>query len=77
MTGLRMGVNSAWHGLIVAELFGSSKGLGYLTMSSGNNFDTAGLFVGLIILVTLSVGSVNFMGWLEHRMSSWRSQVIV
>lgn len=54
--GLRISVPFALIGAVVAEMFSSNRGLGYLISLSANQFDTAGLFAAL--LVTTLVGLI-------------------
>ena len=44
-------------GVIVAEILASNQGLGYLIESGAGNFNTAGVFAGLIVLSVVT--------WLE------------
>ncbi len=52
--GLRISVPYALIGAVVAEMFTSNKGLGYLFSMTANQFDTAGLFA--VLLVTTMLG---------------------
>jgi len=58
----------------VAELFGARAGLGFLIVSSAQSFDTAGLFVGVLILAFAGIGSVELLKWVERRLAPWRFQ---
>jgi ABC-type nitrate/sulfonate/bicarbonate transport system permease component len=72
IAGLRLGVARALVGVVVAELFGARAGLGFLILTSAQNFDTAALFVGVLILAITGVVSVEFLKWLEARLAPWR-----
>jgi ABC-type nitrate/sulfonate/bicarbonate transport system permease component len=74
IAGLRLGVARALVGVVVAELFGARAGLGFLILSSAQSFDTAGLFVGVIILAIAGVVSVEALKWMEMRLAPWRQQ---
>jgi len=74
IAGLRLGVARALVGVVVAELFGARAGLGFLILSTAQVFDTAGLFVGVIILAVAGVVSVEALKWLETRLAPWRFQ---
>ena len=72
IAGLRLGVARALVGVVVAELFGARAGLGFLILTSAQNFDTAALFVGVLTLAFAGVASVEFLKWLERRLAPWR-----
>jgi NitT/TauT family transport system permease protein len=74
IAGLRLSVARALVGVVVAELFGARAGLGFLIVNSAQAFDTAGLFVGVILLAVTGVISVEFLKWLEAKLAPWRFQ---
>jgi NitT/TauT family transport system permease protein len=74
IAGLRLSVARALVGVVVAELFGARAGLGFLILNSAQAFDTAGLFVGVIILAIAGVVAVELLKWLESALAPWRAQ---
>ncbi len=72
IAGLRLSVARALVGVVVAELFGARAGLGFLILSSAQSFDTAALFVGVIILAIAGVLSVSALKWTEQALAPWR-----
>src|SRR5580704_15638440 len=74
VAGLRQGVARGLVGVVVAELFGSHAGLGYLILISGQEFDPAGLFVGILLFAVAGIGAVEAVRLIEHRMAPWRAQ---
>jgi NitT/TauT family transport system permease protein len=74
VTGLRLGVARGLVGVVVAELFGAKAGLGYLILISAQTFDTAALFVGVLILAFSGVVAVEVLKWIERRLAPWRFQ---
>src|SRR5579862_7344267 len=74
VAGLRQGVARGLVGVVVAELFGSHAGLGYLILISGQQFDPAGLFVGILIFALAGIGTVEAIRFVERRMAPWRTQ---
>ena len=74
IAGLRLGVARALVGVVVAELFGARAGLGFLILNSAQSFDTADVFVGVIILAIAGVLSVELLKWLEFKLAPWRHQ---
>jgi NitT/TauT family transport system permease protein len=72
IAGLRLGVARALVGVVVAELFGAKAGLGFLILASAQVFDTASLFVGVLVLAIGGYLGVEFLAWIEKRMAPWR-----
>jgi NitT/TauT family transport system permease protein len=55
MTGLRLGVGRAIIGMVVAEFFTAITGLGALIVKYGNQYDTASMFVPILVLMLLGI----------------------
>ena len=72
LTGLRLGMARGLVGVVVAELFGSKAGLGFLILVSAQTFDMASLFVGVTILAGFGVISVELLKVAERRLAPWR-----
>ncbi|HVZ51398.1 MAG TPA: ABC transporter permease [Pseudolabrys sp.] len=72
IAGLRLSVARALVGVVVAELFGARAGLGFLILQSAQSFDTAAMFVGVVILAAAGVGSVALLKLVERKMAPWR-----
>lgn len=75
MTGLRLCVGRCIIGMVVAEFFTSVSGLGGVILQAGDSFDTAQLFVPVIILMALGVVLTGFVGWLEHKVAPWQDEI--
>jgi NitT/TauT family transport system permease protein len=71
--GLRIGLGMALIGAVVGELVGSSRGVGYYVESAAANFDTTGVFAGLVILMVLTIALSELMKLVEARLFRWRS----
>jgi ABC-type nitrate/sulfonate/bicarbonate transport system permease component len=74
IAGLRLSVARALVGVVVAELFGARAGLGFLILTSAQNFDTPALFVGVIIFALAGVASVSLLKWIEKHFAAYRFQ---
>ena len=63
MAGMRLAIGRALVMVVVAEIYASNRGLGYLIFQAGGMYDTAQVFVGVGILaaagVTLDGGSAR------------------
>jgi NitT/TauT family transport system permease protein len=73
ISGIQQGIGRGLIGVIIAELFGGSKGLGYLIQRSADTFNTAMTFAVLLLLIIMSVTLVNFTRWLEAYVAPWRN----
>ncbi len=72
MAGVRLAVGRAVVGMIVAELFTAITGLGAMLTLYGNLFETAKMFVVIIVLGLLGVGLIQTTQALERRMARWK-----
>jgi NitT/TauT family transport system permease protein len=70
--GLRISAPYALIGAIVAEMFTSNVGLGYLISKSANQFDTAGLFATLLVTTVLALVLNQLVALAEARLLRWR-----
>ena len=73
ITGLRLGVGRGLMGVVVAEFFGSTSGLGHSVFNASQNFDTANVWLGVFVLAAIGVIFIRFMYWLEKRIAPWRT----
>lgn len=71
-TGLRISVPYALIGAVVGEIFASNQGIGYIIQSSAAQFDTAGVFAGLLLLILLASGFSGLLGKAEQKLFRWR-----
>lgn len=74
VAGLRQGVARGLVGVVVAEMFGSSAGVGYRILVASQAFDTATLFVGVLMVALAGVIGVELIKLLERRLAPWRFQ---
>jgi sulfonate transport system permease protein len=72
LLGLRLSIGVAWLGLVVAELMGSSEGVGYLIMDARQFSQTAVVFVGILIFAFVGKGSDTLVRILEKKLLKWR-----
>ena len=73
MTGIRLAIGRCLVGMVAAEFFLSSNGLGQLIMSASQNFDTGGLFAAIAVICLIGVGLMRLGLALENRFARWRS----
>ena len=72
MAGVRIAIGRAIVGMIVAELFTAITGLGAMLSLYGNIFETAKMFVVIVVLAVLGVGLIRATQWLERRLATWK-----
>lgn len=72
MTGLRLGLTQAWLFVVVAEFFGSSRGLGFRLTDSQQSTRVDLMFVALVCLAVLGKLSDMLLRALEKRILRWR-----
>jgi NitT/TauT family transport system permease protein len=72
MAGVRIAVGRAVVGMIIAELFTAITGLGAMLALYGNIFETAKMFVVIIVLAVLGVSLIHVAQMLERKMARWK-----
>jgi NitT/TauT family transport system permease protein len=72
MAGVRLAISRALVGMIVAELFTAITGLGSMLVLFGNLFETARMFVVILVLALLGVGLTQAALALERRLARWK-----
>lgn len=72
IAGMRLAIGRALVMVVVAEIYASNKGLGYLIFQAGGMYDTAQVFVGVGILAAAGVAFNAALRALERRLAPWR-----
>lgn len=73
LLGVRLSLGIAWLSLVVAELMGSSSGIGYMIMDARQFSQTDKVFVGIIIFAVVGKLTDSFVRFLERKLLKWRS----
>ena len=71
-SSLHTSVGFAVVGAVVGEYLGSAAGLGYLIQIAEGNFEVAGVFAGMFVLVVFVVIIDTVVSMVEHRLLVWR-----
>jgi NitT/TauT family transport system permease protein len=71
-SSLRTAVGFALIGAVVAEYFGANAGIGYRIQYSESNYNTAGVFAGLTVLMILVTAIDAFIRWIQRRLIVWK-----
>jgi NitT/TauT family transport system permease protein len=72
MTGVRQAIGRGLVGMVAAEFFLSSTGLGQLIMTASQNFDTGAVFAIILIIGMLGVGLMRVGLSIERHFARWR-----
>jgi NitT/TauT family transport system permease protein len=75
MAGVRLAVGRAVVAMIIAEFFTAISGLGGIIIQSANNFDTATMFVPVVILMVLAIGLNALIVWIERVVAPWQAEL--
>lgn len=72
MTGIRLAVGLGIIGIVVGEFFTALSGLGGMIVNYANLFQTAKMFVPIIVLAVIGALLTELVAALERRLSRWR-----
>ena len=75
MAGLRLAIGKAVMAMIIAEFFTAISGLGGIIINSANNFDTATMFVPILLIMVLATALTALVGVLERAVAPWQSEI--
>lgn len=70
--GLKAGVPFAMIGVIVGEFVASDQGVGYYVLQATQEYDAAGLFAGIIIMVAMVMIGIGIVNALQRRVLKWQ-----
>jgi len=73
MAGLRAGVPFAMIGVVVGEFVASDSGVGFYIRRSTEQYDSAGVFAGIIVLVVIILVIGAALSAIERRALRWRA----
>jgi ABC-type nitrate/sulfonate/bicarbonate transport system permease component len=73
ISGIQQGIGRGLIGVIIAEIFGGSRGLGFLIQRAADTFNSALMYAVLLLLVIVSLSLIQFTRWLEAYVAPWRS----
>jgi len=65
VAGLRVGIGQSLVGVIAAEMFVSTGGIGYFVAQSSANFNIDRVFVGIIVIIVVGMLITQSVKWLE------------
>ena len=71
VAGMRLSIGRVLIMIVVAELFASNAGLGYLIFQAGAMYDTAMIFVGVVLLSAAGVTLNSLLRLVERKLAPW------
>ncbi|MFC9601094.1 ABC transporter permease [Peribacillus butanolivorans] len=72
LLGIRLALSAAWMCLVVAELLGADKGVGFMIQDARSFMQTDVVFVGIIIFALAGKISDSFVRFLENHLLKWQ-----
>jgi NitT/TauT family transport system permease protein len=75
MAGIRLAVGRAVVAMVIAEFFTTISGLGAIIINSANSFDTATMFVPIVVLMVMAIGLNGLIGVVERRVAPWQAEI--
>ena len=75
--GLKTSVAMALIGAIIGEFIAAGRGVGWYIAYSGGQFDTTGVFAGLVILGAMAVALDMAVASVGKRLTHWKPDVAV
>jgi ABC-type nitrate/sulfonate/bicarbonate transport system permease component len=73
IAGMRLAIARVLIMVVVAELYASTAGIGYLIFQAGASYDTSMIFVGVVILAAAGVTLNALLRAVERRVAPWSS----
>jgi ABC-type nitrate/sulfonate/bicarbonate transport system permease component len=75
MAGIRLAVGRAVVAMVIAEFFTTISGLGAIIINAANSFDTATMFVPIVVLMVMAIGLNGLIGLVERRVAPWQAEI--
>ena len=77
ITGLRLAAGRGLLGVIIAEVFGGSEGIGYMIQYAGSTFQTDKVFAGVLIVALTGITLDFSLERLGKHFGKWRGETAV
>jgi NitT/TauT family transport system permease protein len=74
LAGVNLAIGRGLVGMVVAEFFTSVAGLGYMIVQYANAFETAKLFVPIVVLMALGVAFIGLTKVIERKVAPWQNR---
>ncbi|HEX9080267.1 MAG TPA: ABC transporter permease [Desulfuromonadaceae bacterium] len=77
ITALRLAAGRGMLGVIAAEVFGGSQGLGYMIQYAGSTFQTDKVFAGVAVVAAMGITLDTLFRRIGRRFEKWRGEAAV
>ncbi|WP_203453612.1 ABC transporter permease [Jiangella aurantiaca] len=74
LVGMRVGLGSAWATLVAAELLAAQAGLGYRMQQAQYYYDTATIFVGIVVIGVLGLVMDRLLLFADTKLTGWQER---
>lgn len=74
ISGVQQGIGRGLIGVVIAEIFGGSMGLGFLINRAADTFNSELMYAVLMLLVFVSLSLIKLTSTIEKRVAPWRQQ---
>lgn len=74
--GLKAGVPFAMIGVIVGEFVAADQGVGYYVLEATQQYDAAGLFAGIVIMVAMVLIGLSIVNLFQRRVLRWQEEMV-
>jgi NitT/TauT family transport system permease protein len=74
LAGINLAIGRGLVGMVVAEFFTSVAGLGYMIVQYANSFETAKLFVPIVVLMALGAILIGLIKVIERKIAPWQNR---
>jgi NitT/TauT family transport system permease protein len=71
VAGLNVSVGHALTGLVISEFYTNASGLGGIVLTASSTFQTARMFVPIVVIVALGITLMSGTRWLKRRIAPW------
>ena len=72
-SGIKIAIGRGVVGIVIAELFGQGKGLGYLIAIYGSTYQTEKLIFIIFLLFLITLLSIKIVSIIEKKVLVWKS----
>jgi NitT/TauT family transport system permease protein len=73
LSGLRVATGRGITAVLAAELFGAKTGIGLMILNASTTFDTATVYLGVVIFAVVGAALTKFWYVAERRIAPWRT----
>jgi NitT/TauT family transport system permease protein len=75
MTALRLSLPTAMIGAIIGEFISANRGIGWVISSASSQYNTAGVFAGILALLVLVMVLDLIVALVEARLMRWQPAI--